>query len=40
MSGDEARARDAGCDAVDTKPIDLERLLGTIETLLAGHRTS
>ena len=38
MAGDEVRAREAGCDAVDTKPVDLERLLGTIETLLADYR--
>jgi CheY-like chemotaxis protein len=37
MSGDEVRAREAGCDAVDTKPVNLERLVGTIEALLAGR---
>ncbi len=31
MAGDEARAREAGCDDFDTKPVDLERLLGKIE---------
>lgn len=31
MAGDEARARSAGCDDFDTKPIDLVRLLGKIE---------
>jgi two-component system cell cycle response regulator DivK len=35
MAGDEQRAFDAGCDAFDTKPVDLDRLLGTIESLLA-----
>ena len=35
MAGDEDRARAAGCDAVDTKPVDLARLLGKIEALLA-----
>jgi len=35
MAGDEQRAYDAGCDAFDTKPVDLDRLLGTIESLLA-----
>lgn len=40
MSGDELRAREAGCDAVDTKPVDLERLIGTIETLLAARRAT
>lgn len=31
MTGDEERARSAGCDDFDTKPVDLERLLGKIE---------
>jgi two-component system, cell cycle response regulator DivK len=35
MAGDEARARSAGCDDFDTKPIDIERLLGKIGTWLA-----
>ena len=35
MSGDQQRARDAGCDDYDTKPIDLARLLHKIEVLLA-----
>jgi two-component system, cell cycle response regulator DivK len=34
MTGDEARARAAGCDDFDTKPVDLERLLGKIEQFL------
>ena len=34
MAGDEARARSAGCDDFDTKPIDLERLLGKIGSWL------
>jgi two-component system, cell cycle response regulator DivK len=34
MDGDEQKARDAGCDDYDTKPIDLPRLLGKIEALL------
>ena len=34
MAGDEARARSAGCDDFDTKPIDLDRLLGKIGTWL------
>ncbi len=35
MSGDEARARSVGCDAFETKPIDLPRLLGKISSLLS-----
>jgi two-component system cell cycle response regulator DivK len=34
MSRDRDRALEAGCDDYDTKPIDLPRLLGKIETLL------
>ena len=34
MDGDERRAREAGCDDYDTKPIDLDRLLGKIQRLL------
>jgi CheY-like chemotaxis protein len=34
MEGDEQQARAAGCDDYDTKPIDLPRLLGKIESLL------
>ncbi len=34
MSGDEAKAREAGCDEFDTKPVELKRLLGKMEGLL------
>ncbi|HET7321993.1 MAG TPA: response regulator [Longimicrobiaceae bacterium] len=34
MSGDEQKAREAGCDDFDTKPIELPRLLGKIERWL------
>ena len=34
MDGDEQKARDAGCDDYDTKPIELPRLLAKIEALL------
>jgi CheY-like chemotaxis protein len=34
MEGERARALAAGCDDFDTKPIDLDRLLVKIETLL------
>ena len=34
MSDDRAKAMEAGCDEYDTKPIDLERLLPKIQSLL------
>jgi CheY-like chemotaxis protein len=34
MAGDEQKAREAGCDDYDTKPVDLARLLGKIEAVL------
>ena len=34
MASDELKAREAGCDDFDTKPIELTRLLEKIETLL------
>lgn len=34
MAGDEAKARAAGCDDFDTKPVELVRLLEKIERLL------
>ena len=34
MVGDEQRALDAGCNAYETKPVNLERLLGLMQTLL------
>jgi len=34
MSGDEAKAREAGCDEFDTKPVELKRLLSKMEGLL------
>src|SRR6185436_5156914 len=35
MQGDEQKAKDAGCDDYDTKPVELPRLLGKIEAQLA-----
>ena len=34
MAGDEAKARAAGCDDYDTKPVDLKRLLEKIGKFL------
>ena len=36
MAGDRDRALQAGCDDYDTKPVDLERLLGKIAALTTG----
>ncbi len=35
MAGDQERAREAGADDFDTKPVELPRLLEKIEALLA-----
>jgi CheY-like chemotaxis protein len=40
MATDAEKARQAGCDDYDTKPVDLVRLLGKIETLLARNQGS
>jgi CheY-like chemotaxis protein len=34
MSGDRERAMEAGCDDYDTKPVEFDRLIAKIETLL------
>ncbi|HUP81864.1 MAG TPA: response regulator [Pirellula sp.] len=38
MPGDRERAIDAGCTDYHTKPLELDRLLGTIESLLSKTR--
>jgi two-component system, cell cycle response regulator DivK len=40
MSGDEEKARSAGCDDFDTKPVELKRLLQKIENLVGPPATS
>jgi two-component system, cell cycle response regulator DivK len=34
LAGMRERALDAGCDEFDTKPIDFDRLIGTVRRLL------
>jgi len=38
MSGDRQKALNAGADDYDTKPVELNRLLGKMQTLLAPER--
>jgi len=40
MAGDRDKAIEAGCDDYDSKPIDLERLLGKIQVLLTKRDTA
>ena len=40
MAEHRERSLEAGCDDFDTKPVDLERLLGKIEGLLGGKASS
>ena len=36
MAGDREKALEAGCNDYDTKPIELDRLLGKMAALLGG----
>ena len=40
MAGDEERAREAGCDDYETKPVDLPKLLAKIDALLQSKGSS
>jgi two-component system, cell cycle response regulator DivK len=40
MSGDREKAIEAGCDDYDTKPVELDRLIGKIERLLGNGKAS
>jgi CheY-like chemotaxis protein len=40
MAGDEAKAREAGCDDFDTKPVELPRLLDKIQAQLSKRAAS
>ncbi len=37
MAGDREKAMEAGCDGYDTKPIEIDRLLGKIQALIGAN---
>jgi two-component system cell cycle response regulator DivK len=37
MTGDREKALEAGCDDFDTKPVEIERLLGKMHAILANR---
>lgn len=39
MAGDREKAIEAGCDEYETKPVEFQRLVNKIETLLNGKTT-
>ena len=39
MAGDREKAIEAGCDDYDTKPVELERLIGKMQRLLGGGKS-
>jgi two-component system, cell cycle response regulator DivK len=39
MSGDREKAIEAGCDDYDTKPVELDRLIGKMEKLLGAEKS-
>jgi two-component system, cell cycle response regulator DivK len=38
MSGDREKAIEAGCDDYDTKPVEIDRLIGKIEKLIGAAK--
>jgi two-component system cell cycle response regulator DivK len=38
MAGDREKAMEAGCDDYDTKPVELDRLIGKIERLIGAAK--